>query len=511
MSDRWYLKREGKVSGPFSSDQIQHLYDQGKLASGSQIRRENETRWLTSSQFHEEADLTLLGGQDVSSSDVVVPRSIPSSKKLRLNWQSLLWITLSIGILLILGYLIYPELTSDETEKPVTTEENTDHSSSGDQNTNSEDTSELITPESDAVEPQITVDEKSDSNKEPAENETGNSQSQNLTGEELIAKVEPSVANILTDSGSGSGFLIQPGILATNKHVINNAFESDIKVRFPSAEDDLKGPYDVRVVYKHPNRDLALLEVETDLPSLVLKKNYSLRKGQDVIAIGNPGGIDYKTLENAVSKGIMSTNVSLKSGNFFQLTIAINHGNSGGPVIDSDGEVLGVITLTENNYDKDGLAYAIPVSEVESSLKEFEKLSGQEKDQVRSNHRLQTAYNLLDTASKNLIALMALELDTLQDESKKDQNATYYKVIYNAWKNYKDFDEKKLIAQISGIQASNEYDDPVKDQIYELYESYLDIESVYESKNSAKFQQNYQSLKEKYEKLSKGLKIRIGN
>jgi hypothetical protein len=110
---------------------------------------------------------------------------------------------------------------------------------------------------------------------------------------------------------------------------------------------------------------LAFLYVECDAPYLDLADEYTLRPGQEILAIGNPGIAPGDQLENSISKGLMSTVKSLDDITFYQMNISVHPGNSGGPVLDASGKVLGVVTAKALN--KEGIAYAVPVQDIEDA------------------------------------------------------------------------------------------------------------------------------------------------
>src|SRR5262249_23469737 len=136
------------------------------------------------------------------------------------------------------------------------------------------------------------------------------------------------------------------------------------RVHFPSAPKGKQGPYRAKFIWSDRSRDLAFLEVICDVEPLELAENYTFRAGQEVIAIGSPGlsGNDY--LPNAPTKGLLS-NVTKLEGlkhEFYALSMSVNPGNSGGPVIDMQGRVLGMVTLKARG--KDGIAFAIPIDDL---------------------------------------------------------------------------------------------------------------------------------------------------
>jgi len=173
----------------------------------------------------------------------------------------------------------------------------------------------------------------------------------------VVARTAQSVALVDRGDAFGSGFVVSAGgWLVTNHHVV--ADQKTVAVTFPDGRE-MEGI--VRAI--DSLTDLALVKVAAaDVPPLQLGPSADLQVGQRVIAIGNPLG-----LENTVTSGIVSA--VGRSGftaiedqgqyrNLIQTDAAINGGNSGGPLVDLAGRVVGVNTLGENGADN--LAFAIP-------------------------------------------------------------------------------------------------------------------------------------------------------
>ena len=153
----------------------------------------------------------------------------------------------------------------------------------------------------------------------------------------------------------GSGFIIdKSGYVVTNNHVIENADKIVVKL----ADDH---QFDAKVVGRDPNTDIALLKVESDkdLPFIKLGDSKKLKIGQWVVAIGSPFG-----LERTVTAGIVSAKGRvIGSGpydDFIQTDASINPGNSGGPLLNMDGEVVGINTAIIASAS--GIGFAIPIS-----------------------------------------------------------------------------------------------------------------------------------------------------
>ena len=192
---------------------------------------------------------------------------------------------------------------------------------------------------------------------------------------------------MITGDGSvGTGFLVRPGIIATNAHVIATEFLSSVRVRFPSAEKGQQGPVLAELLYEDTRRDLAFLRVKSSLPPLRLAKAYRFRKGEDVTVIGNPGAGDELILENAISRGLMSTKTSFEGQHYYQLTIAVNPGNSGGPVFNSTGSVIGVVT--RKSVEQESLAFCIPIEELNLALGKVDNFPQDAAEHQQSRHRM---------------------------------------------------------------------------------------------------------------------------
>ncbi|HEX4891240.1 MAG TPA: DegQ family serine endoprotease [Alphaproteobacteria bacterium] len=171
-------------------------------------------------------------------------------------------------------------------------------------------------------------------------------------------------------SSLGSGFIIDPsGIVVTNNHVIGKADEISVNL-----SDGTQLP--AKVIGRDLKTDLAVLKVESKqpLPYVKFGPSSEMRVGDWVLAIGNPFG-----LGGSVSAGIISAqNRNINSGpydSFLQTDAAINRGNSGGPLFNMDGNVIGVNTaIISPSGGSIGIGFAIPsdiVSNVVAQLQQF--------------------------------------------------------------------------------------------------------------------------------------------
>ncbi len=165
----------------------------------------------------------------------------------------------------------------------------------------------------------------------------------------------------------GSGVIIdEDGYIVTNEHVVSRA--SKIKVRLSDGKD-----YEATMISSDPTSDLAVLKINSPVPLPCVKMGTSkdLMIGETVIALGNPFG-----LENSVTTGVLSAKNrtitfnseygEIKYDGLIQTDALINPGNSGGPLINIDGELIGINAAIVNQAQ--GIGFAIPVDKVRRAL-----------------------------------------------------------------------------------------------------------------------------------------------
>ena len=161
--------------------------------------------------------------------------------------------------------------------------------------------------------------------------------------------------------GLGSGVIVSPdGIILTNHHVIDGAEE--IKVVL----NDRRG-FDARVIGSDPPSDLAVLKIEaTGLPTLSFGDSEKVQIGDVVLAVGNPLGIGQTVTAGIISAKGRSTGLSDGSfEDFLQTDAPINQGNSGGALINTEGELIGINSqIVSPSGGNIGIGFAIPTSMV---------------------------------------------------------------------------------------------------------------------------------------------------
>ncbi|MGB7350500.1 MAG: trypsin-like peptidase domain-containing protein [Candidatus Acidiferrales bacterium] len=183
------------------------------------------------------------------------------------------------------------------------------------------------------------------------------------TAPQLAQNTFPSVVMIVTSDANGqplalgSGFSVGDAVIATNMHVIEGASAARIKVIGRRATYTVVG-----VIGTDPTADLALLKVNgLNAPPLQLGDSKQAAVGDQVFAVGNPEG-----LEGTFSEGIVSGIRTAGADTLLQITAPISPGSSGGPVIDSNGKVLGIAVATFK--EGQNLNFAVPVSYLKALL-----------------------------------------------------------------------------------------------------------------------------------------------
>jgi putative serine protease PepD len=192
------------------------------------------------------------------------------------------------------------------------------------------------------------------------------SSSGNLSVQSIYQLANKGVVEIAAGQGQGSGFVYDgDGHIVTNQHVVEGA--TSVSVKFWNGKT-----YDAQVVGTDASTDLAVLKVNapaSELFPLSLGDSSKLAVGDAVVAIGSPFG-----LEGTVTSGIVSAlHREMTSPNHFaidnsiQTDAAINHGNSGGPLLNAQGKVVGVNSQIESNSGgNEGVGFAIPSNTVSS-------------------------------------------------------------------------------------------------------------------------------------------------
>jgi serine protease Do len=190
---------------------------------------------------------------------------------------------------------------------------------------------------------------------------------------DVVALVKPSVVAInteitaydffnrpYTEQGAGSGWVIDSnGIIVTNNHVVEGA-----KTITVTTDSGVTYNADINSVFTDPLNDLAIIKIDaTNLPALTIGSVADMRVGDWVIAIGNALGQGIRATEGIISQLDVSLQVDLGQTlyNLIATSAAINPGNSGGPLVNLDGQVIGITSAKIASVGVESMGYAISI------------------------------------------------------------------------------------------------------------------------------------------------------
>jgi len=176
--------------------------------------------------------------------------------------------------------------------------------------------------------------------------------------QDIIGNLHPGIIQIATQTGTGTGFYLKEfDVIVTNDHVVHD--NAEVTIAGKTFEKTLS-----RVWYTDRKHDLAFLQApaNAELPEIRLGQYEALKDGDEVLAIGHPFGFNYSATQGVISK-VDRIRDGLK---FIQIDAAINPGNSGGPLVNANGEVIGVNSFKIQGGDN--LGFALPVNYLRVAL-----------------------------------------------------------------------------------------------------------------------------------------------
>lgn len=185
--------------------------------------------------------------------------------------------------------------------------------------------------------------------------------------------------NVGTSTTAGSGFIISAdGYILTNFHVIEPAQQNNVPA-IVSLHDGSE--FNAEIIGYEISNDVALLKINaTGLNPAVIANSDNIRVGQTIYAVGNPfGDLVYTMTDGIVSALDRIVTVDRKIISTFQFSAAVNSGNSGGPIYDTNGEVVGIVTAKIMRNQVEGIGFAIPINdaiEIASGLIEHGYIAG---------------------------------------------------------------------------------------------------------------------------------------
>ncbi|MEW6609907.1 MAG: trypsin-like peptidase domain-containing protein, partial [bacterium] len=253
-----------------------------------------------------------------------------------------------------------------------------------------------------------------------------------IKGEKISQTYQPGRVIIKHDYRIGSGFIIDPaGYILTCHHIITDA--DNIEVELKSGEK-----YEAKILKIDKKTDISLLKIShrKPLPQVKIGDPTKVREGNPIIIIGNPlpqqVNMPPKAFKHSVACGVIGSTERVSNNNLhlFQLSLPVNFGNSGGPLFNEYGEVIGIVNskmLTFNGYPLEGVGFALSIEEAKEIFNEFTVYKRKEK------------LTLSDDLSKDkvklltLLAIIAVLLTSI----------LFFRISQNRWRQYK-FIKKKL-------------------------------------------------------------------
>ena len=234
---------------------------------------------------------------------------------------------------------------------------------------------------------------------------------------------------------SGSGVIIsEDGYIITNKHVINNSEEIDVILND-------KRTYSAKIIGQDPNSDLALLKIEENrLPFLKFDNSNHLRVGEWVLAVGNPYNLNSTVTAGIISAKSRKINILNDGGieSFIQTDAAINSGNSGGALVNIDGNLIGINTAIQSKTGSfSGYGFAIPSNMVEKIINDL-KLYGE----------VRRAYIGIHITDINMQVKEDLKLNGLH-------GVLISKVLENSAAEFAGIKDLDVILEINGIKVNS--------------------------------------------------------
>ncbi len=202
--------------------------------------------------------------------------------------------------------------------------------------------------------------------------------------QQIIENYRKAIIQIATPGGTGTGFYVKEfDLIVTNDHVVGD--HAEVTIAGKAFEKSL-----ARVWYTDRKHDLAFLEVPKNIefPDVQLGRYDELKDGDSVVAIGHPYGLNY-----TATQGVISKVDRIREGvKYIQIDAAINPGNSGGPLVNMNGEIIGVNSFIIRGGDN--LGFALPVSYLKEALQLYLPNKGHASTRCYSCGFLVTAENI---------------------------------------------------------------------------------------------------------------------
>jgi S1-C subfamily serine protease len=457
----YFYELGGQQQGPIALAELRRLASDGALTPKDRIWTEGMTTWQEA-----EKAMPNLFGVDTGAHSKIADR--------KARWGFFVFCGVSaLTLLLFIGFLIWR----------------------GGRNTNSEPVAENTVQ---ATQPQG----------------SSSPTSTLLTPEQIFEKCSPAVAQVRNKAGSGSGFLVRPNVVVTNAHVVEDDFVENLRVSFPS----IAGTKDVPATLLHYDRkrDLAVLGVQTKLSPLFLA-GQEPKQGQQVVVIGSPGIVAAEVAANTITHGTLTNKLRLPGHDdeFYQIDAAINHGNSGGPVFNARGEVIGVATLSLRG--KQAMNYAIPFPEVAKAIDAAQARTRAQVDQISAEYDASVIFRTLGKASSLYQYGMAIYANSMQLAVKKGEKPDVGWMRASAAidagieKGVKLYFGKRCEEALPSVVGNKSLPPAAKDQLKQLHALFLEMKDWFDNpRELAGYPIKTRDCGEKMSRLFASLRLELG-
>ncbi len=404
-TNRWSVRTEEGIAGPYTTDDLRKMARQGAIDRHTPIRAEGAASWIRAGQYPAIFSLSApVGAPTPAAPPPRSPAPIPPTAapapppmpkvRSRNSGMSQAWVPL-FGLLTIVLGLVFlfamflltsgPKVPNQADMGSAAPGESANKAnnqkSSGGASSNQAGQTTQTSAATDGSAKASVMNTSSGSSVPPSDS----AKKKEYSTEEVVAMSERSVVTVLTSDARGSGFMVAPFIVATNYHVIADDDGDHIKCFFPSTAKDKAESHTAKLVAEDPKADLALLRIGVDATPLELAPTSTFRRGQSVITIGTPSMFKGKEIiPNAVTPGVLSSEHQLFGVPRYQLSMAIYPGNSGGPVIGLDGNVVGVVV--SKSTTEENIGFCVPASSLRRLMEEAKANSYSVSQTIRSEH-----------------------------------------------------------------------------------------------------------------------------
>ncbi|MEW6096933.1 MAG: trypsin-like peptidase domain-containing protein [bacterium] len=289
-----------------------------------------------------------------------------------------------------------------------------------------------------------------------------------IKGENISRTYQPGRIIVKHDYRIGSGFIINSeGYILTCNHIISNA--DIIEVELKSGKK-----YEAKILKRNSMADISLVKInaKNPLPAVKIGDATKVKAGNPIIIIGNPlpkqVNMPPKAFKHSVACGVIGSTERVSSNNMqlFQLSLPVNFGNSGGPLLNEYGEVIGIVNskmLTFNSYPLEGVGFALSIKEAEGIFKELtiynRKEAGIQFDELPLEKSRALILIFLTIIASVLIFILFIRIYQIGYKQYKFIKKKIYSAVYTGdYQRYANILKKVFKNYLVSINKSNELD-----------------------------------------------------